>query len=159
MKITICLISKIIGSSIWFAFGVLFFRAGQPHKKKEEKNYSQYPTALGTYVSEYQTHNKTRKSVISFVDAEGVERLGFHDWGLHASFPQRNSTNEVYYWKRTDNSRYSLNSQSIDYMVHYCNRHLYDEYLEKIQKPTPLLLGIGAVLMVIGVCILLFGNG
>ncbi len=156
MEITIGLISKIVGALMWFAFGGFFFWGGLPHKMKKVKNYSQYPRAMGKYVYEYRTYSKTREAVIRFVDAEGVERLGFHDWG--EKLPREHPTGEVYYWKRTDGSQYSLNFQPIDYMVHYCDSHIYDGYLESMKRPKPFFLVTGSILIAVGVFLLLFGN-
>lgn len=145
-------IVKILGAMIWFGFGLLFWKLRSI--VTEKKDYTQYPTAMGYIRTTSHFHDDGTRHIVEFVDPDGRQVWGMHDYLGEKDFPPLHTTQKIYYWK-IENSSYTLCGRPVEYYIRYCDESLYEELDKSIGKYAKLFPVFGSLLFVVGILSLL----
>lgn len=141
-------IVKVIGALIWFGLGFMIWKMHSI--VTERKDYTKYPTAMGYLRTTCQFHDNGTRQVAEFLDQEGNQVWGMHDYPGVNGFPPLQTTQKICYWKMV-NSRFILSGRPIEYHFHYCDESLYVEKDKKTAKYSKGLLVMGGAFIVVGI--------
>lgn len=153
---------NIVGAIIFFAWGVLFGVVVRKAYKKDDKDYSQYDTAVGTVIRTLDFCGE--RWIVDFKNAQGKQVLGMDNRLCASTFstekyhlPKRNTQEKVYYWKCNSSSRYRFSGREVDYYIHFCDETLYQLLDEKNRRREKVFALLGVIFALMGIMIFAFG--
>ncbi len=141
-------IVKIIGALIWFGLALVCWKMHSI--ATEKKDYTQYPTAMGYLRTTNRLEGNDVRQIAEFVDQDGKEVWGMHDYPGLKDFPPLHTTQKICYWKMV-NSRFMQNGRPIEYRFRYCDESLYTEKDKNMGKYSKGLLIVGGVFILVGI--------
>ena len=153
---------QIIGCLITWVFVAIFWWGAKASVVKEE-DFSRYPVAEGKVIGTYN-HIGGKRWMVKFSEPDGKKVIGADHIRSESTFhperytlPKRGNTVKFYYWEH-DRKRSGINGVPIMYYIHFCNEDFYTLIKECARRRRKYFLIASAVMFLMGVVILIWGE-